>query len=125
MSSLTTVTHGEVITALRAYHFTYAHEVDLQEAIATVLDLEFPDVPVEREVRFESGRIDILIGRIGIEVKVAGRASSVLRQIERYAGEDAIDALVLVTNRAGHQRLPTTTLGGKPLAILGLAKAGL
>ena len=73
---------------------------------------------VAREVRLSGrDRLDLLTGRIGIEVKIAGQADAVLRQLTRYAQSDLIDELVLVTTRARHRALPDT-VGGKPLTVV-------
>lgn len=90
-----------IVAAIRRRRFRYSSEVELQEAIATVLAAD--GFPVEREVRLDRySRIDLLTGGVGVEIKVAGRESSVLRQLARYAEHDAIAALVLVTNRSRH-----------------------
>jgi hypothetical protein len=65
-------------------------------------------------------RIDFLAGPVGIEVKIAGSAADVTRQLRRYATHPEIGALVLVTTRARHRALPRQ-IGGKPLRVVFLS----
>ena len=51
-------------------------------------------------------RIDFLVGRVGLEVKVAGGRGAVVRQLERYAKHDCIESLVLVTTKSTLARVP-------------------
>jgi hypothetical protein len=77
---------------------------------------------VEREVAIGTGsRLDLLLGRIGIEVKVKGTPANVARQLQRYAGSDRVDALVLATTVHTHRAMPAT-LGGVPVHVAYLSK---
>ncbi|MGH2878927.1 MAG: hypothetical protein ACRDK4_04880 [Solirubrobacteraceae bacterium] len=110
-----------IVEALRAVRFNYGDEDRLQEGIAAALAAVGFDV--EREVRLSArDRIDLLVGRVGIEVKVAGSPGSVANQLLRYAKSDRIDGLVLVTSRVRH--LAPMVLG-KPIEVVQLAGAGL
>lgn len=112
-----------VVAAIAARRFTYSDEARLQEGIATALAAD--GLSVEREVRLDSRcRIDLAVGRVGIEVKVAGRAAEVRRQISRYLASDRLDALVLVTNRVRHLSVPDR-IHGKPVRVVTLIEAGL
>lgn len=105
---------AELAGLLRAQRWTYQREDGLQQAVEQFLAWWLP----EREVRLAPrDRIDLLVGRVGVECKVAGNAESVLRQLRRYAESDRIDALILVTSRAAHSRMPAT-VGGKPLHVV-------
>jgi hypothetical protein len=105
-----------VLRALRGYRYTYADEIALQAGLAEALAAE--SLNAEREVRLTPrDRIDLLVGRVGIEVKVAGTADGVLRQLSRYACSDRIGALVLVTTRATHLGMPMF-VGGKTLDVV-------
>lgn len=105
-----------VLRALRRYRYTYADETALQAGLAEALSLE--SLNAEREVRLSPrDRIDLLVGRVGIEVKVAGTVDGVLRQLNRYAGSDRVGALVLVTTRATHLGMPMY-VGGKSLDVV-------
>ncbi|MBF6618804.1 MAG: hypothetical protein ITG02_01055, partial [Patulibacter sp.] len=75
-------------------------------------------LPVHREVRLSvRDRIDHVVGRIGIECKVAGDPDSVRRQMERYADHDRIEALVLVTTRSRHAELQGYVLSARGRAV--------
>lgn len=106
----------DAITAiLRRSSLRYASEDELQEAIA--LALTAAGIDHEREVRLNArDRIDLLAGTVGIEVKVAGDARRVDRQLERYAASDRVDALILVTNRCRHR--PPPRIDGKPVTVV-------
>lgn len=113
---------SSIADALRRYHFRYANEHDLQEAVAEALRQN--GFTVEREARLDvRSRVDVLVGRIVVEVKVAGSAGAVRRQLERYAASPDVDGLVLVTNRARH--VYPASVGGKPLEVVSLLLAGL
>ena len=63
-------------------------------------------------------RIDFRVGRIGIEVKKGRPASSQLReQLRRYLESDALDAVILVTQRAASA---PETISGKPVRQVSL-----
>lgn len=108
----------------------YANEYDLQAAIARAL--EQGGHLATREVRLDSGnRLDILVyaaewagPRVAIEVKVDGSRLDVIRQLHRYASEVAVDAILLVTTRTRHNRLPEH-IHGKPVQLVTLLGAAL
>jgi hypothetical protein len=109
-----------IAEALAGYRFSYASEDDLQAAIADVLASK--GFPVEREVRLGAlSRLDLLVGRVAIEVKVAGRTP--VDQVRRYLMSERVDGLVLVTSRVGH-RLPEM-LDGKPIRVVQIAGMAL
>jgi hypothetical protein len=117
-------TLDQVLDVIRGHRFLYTNEDELQEGIAAALAQSEPALTVLREVRLsERDRIDILVdAAIGIEVKVAGSQTHPWDQLKRYAEHDAIEALVLVTNRV--YTLPDE-VGGKPLRLVSLTGAGL
>ena len=111
----------KVISTIQSHRFRYSEEEDLQEGIAAVLTAAGLDV--QREVHLdERDRIDLLVGSIGIEVKVAGSAEDAFRQLARYARHPEIEHLVLVTSQ--YQRL-VKEVAGKPLTTISLALAAL
>lgn len=72
-------------------------------------------------------RIDFILQErfdLGIEVKVDGSLSALLRQLQRYAQHDAIDGLLVVSTRAHHRDLPAT-LSDKPVVVASLLFGGL
>lgn len=111
----------QVLAVLRGHRFRYTNEDELQEGIAAAL--AHNGLKPLREVRLsDRDRIDVLVDPVGIEVKVAGSQSHPWDQLKRYAEHEAIEALVLVTNRP--YTLPPE-VGGKPLHVVSLAGLGL
>ncbi|MHB1782908.1 MAG: hypothetical protein ACYCTE_09495 [Acidimicrobiales bacterium] len=92
---------ASIVAALRRLRCRFADEDQLQAMLADGLtQLGFD---VKREVALaRGGRIDLLVDRIGIEVKIAGQTSSVARQLRRYASSDLVDELVLATTCPRH-----------------------
>lgn len=106
-----------VIAALESLNgVTPSHEADLAEKAGSALaraGIEFaPEVWLN-----DTDRIDILAGRVGVELKLTGPNSSVTRQLARYADSAAVDELVLVTTRFAHKTIPGT-LRGKRVTVL-------
>ena len=112
-----------VIRTIRGCRFRYADEDQLQEGLTAAL--RAAGFEPEREVILSPrDRIDLLVDRVGIETKVAGRRDALRRQLERYAESDRVDVLVVVTNRVRHLRLPIE-INGKLVIVVTLAAAGL
>lgn len=110
---------------LRSHRFTFPSEYVLQEGIARVL-LD-AGIPHEREHGLGRDRVDFFLdfqpeGGIALEVKIDGSLSSVTRQLHRYAQHPDVRAIVLVTTRAMHDRMPPE-MGGKPLLVIHLEGA--
>lgn len=71
----------------------------------------------EREVRLDkASRIDFMVGELGVEVKVGGGITAVIRQLHRYAEFARVAELVLVTTKSTLARVPTE-LNGKRVCI--------
>jgi hypothetical protein len=100
------VTAEEIVAALRSGRFTYTDEVALHADMSRVLDAHGLEHHREVNLGPGHGRIDFMVDRVGIEVKVAGAPANVLRQLSRYATSASVDALVLVTTVARHRVLP-------------------
>ncbi|MGH4017865.1 MAG: hypothetical protein ACRDT0_01200 [Pseudonocardiaceae bacterium] len=110
-----------VVAAIASHRFCYRAETQLQHGIAAALAAA--GLPVRREVALSrTDRVDILVETVAVEVKVAGSATTVLRQLQRYAAHDLVCELVLVTTRAAHRAL-VPVVGGKPLHLLGIGGA--
>lgn len=106
-------TPEEICAALRGVQFHFCDERELQDGIAQRLAAS--GIAFLREVILSPGdRIDFLVDRIGIEVKVDGSISQVLRQLWRYAQRPEISSLILVTSRAKHGPTPPA-MNGKPV----------
>ncbi|BAU32483.1 hypothetical protein [Microcella alkaliphila] len=124
-SAATGLAVAALVGALSTLRPTYTNEADLQRAIADHLTER--GYTVQREVELSGAdRIDIYLPvlRFGIEVKIKGNLSTVERQLTRYAASPAIDALILVTTRASHTRIPHT-INDIPVAVHPLLEAGL
>lgn len=109
------VTGAEVASLLRAYRFRWACEDDLQRAVHAVLVGQ--GLPAVREVRLSArDRIDVLVGTVGVEIKVAKPGSvapitKVVSQLQRYATSDQIRELVFVTTTYRHRAMPPVVHG--------------
>ncbi len=92
-------------------------EYDIHRAVALALDAA--GLACEHEYRLgPRRRVDFRVGRVGIEVKKGRPASSELTaQLRRYLESDALDAMIVVTQRV--TALPKT-IGGKPVCLISL-----
>jgi len=113
----------ELAGALVSFRFHYNNEKELQAGVfhaLTVLEIPFiPEHPLNPQDRVD---FYIPVEKIGIEVKTndsrgGAGLTSVTRQLWRYAKNDQIKALILITTRAKHRDLPTEILG-KPLLVV-------
>lgn len=114
-----------VATIVASRRLPFGDEIACQDVIASLLTTAA--IAFEREYRLgPRNRIDFYLpaSKVGIEVKVQGSPSDVLRQLERYALSDAIAALMLVTGRRTLSQLPTA-LHGKPLVSVATWRGGL
>lgn len=120
-------TVAEVADLVRRHRFRYSNELALQHGLFDALAPAFraAGYDVEREVRLdERCRIDLMVGRVGVEAKVNGTNAQVARQLARYLRSDLLDGIVLVTCRARHVGLHGD-FGGKPVCVVTLLKAAL
>lgn len=118
----TSASAQELAAVINHHRFLYQDEYQLQDGIEAALRGAGYE-PV-REVRLSAAdRVDIMVGSVAIEVKIAGRAPSVIRQLMRYAKHDEVSELILVTTKIRHNEVPPF-LDGKPVHIV-YALAGL
>lgn len=112
-----------VVDVIRAARFPFGDEDQLQAGIAAALGRA--GFALSREYRLTArDRIDLFVtGGVGVEVKIAGAAGNVQRQLRRYSEHPLIKELVLVTRCARHTA--AATLNGKPVTVINLAGAGL
>lgn len=111
-----TSSHHEIVELINSQSWRYQNENDLQHGIASLLTQN--GHTVKREVRLSAkDRIDLLVGTIGIEVKVKGQPEKVRQQLIRYAAHtDQLTHLILVTTMAAHAipenylSIPATTI---------------
>lgn len=116
----------ELLATLARARFLWSAEDELQRGLAAALEAAGHEV--EREVRLNPrDRIDLLVDRIGIEVKIAGARRDVQRQLRRYLTSDLLDELILVTAKAQHLTIPTACqlYAGKRLYVHHLGASGL
>lgn len=93
-----------------------------QRGLARIFEKE--GLPYEAEVILSAAdRIDFLLGRVGVEVKIGQPRRQILRQLERYAGSDRLDELLLVSSA------PFPSDGfrahGKPVFVVSLSTGWL
>lgn len=122
-----TPTMREVLEVLRPKRISLTDEKRTQEDIFNALIAAAAAnaagwSTVEREVRICGGIIDLLVDRVGIEVKIDGRPAEIRRQVEKYADEPSLEGLILVTRKPV---VMPATLKGKPVAVLDLGRAWL
>lgn len=115
---MTDATTTRILHALSAVRTpAQPEEYDIHAAIASALT----EAGLCYEHEYKLGprcRIDFRVGRVGIEVKKGRPASAALtRQLQRYLASDALDAVVVVTQRA--VRLPAA-IAGKPVTLVSL-----
>jgi hypothetical protein len=98
--------------------YSYTHEIELHRGIGQVL-ADAGEVTDREVILGPRDRIDFLLpDGVGIEVKVAGQAGDVLRQLVRYAASPRVAGLLLVTTRRRHVQGLPTAVAGKPLCPL-------
>lgn len=104
-----------ILSALSRARITAAHESDAQEQIAAAL--RGAGIECEREVRLgERDRVDILAGRIAIEVKTKPVSSPVLwRQVQRYATHDRVETVIVASTLYRNVAGLPEELAGKPI----------
>lgn len=107
----------QIAEAITAYRYTVVDEGELQEALERALIAS--GLQVDREVYLDSrNRIDFMVDGVGIEVKVAGKAASLVRQLHRYAKFESVKELVVVTTRSMHAHAIPESIDDKPVRTL-------
>lgn len=111
-----TATATEIVTLLRGARMRYRNERDVQNGLADLF--EFKGWEATREAQLSPGeRIDFLIDRIGVEVKIKGSTPHVIQQLDRYCDSGALNILVLVTSRAKHRSIAGYVRNGVPVVV--------
>lgn len=113
----------DLARVIRARRCDLSDEKRTQADIAEALVAE--GLSFRREARLAPGDvIDFLVQeRFGVEIKLRGaRKKDVYRQLQRYAGHDTIEGLLLVSNLS--MGLPAE-IEGKPVWFLSLGQAWL
>jgi hypothetical protein len=107
---VTEPTAADIVSALRGQRFSYATEAQMQDGVEEALRAAGLEIAREVDIGERSGhlstgcRIDLLVGRVGVELKRDGTALEVARQLRRYLATGSLDGLVLVTARVRHLR---------------------
>lgn len=95
-----------------------ATEKELQDDIAEAFLKN--DIQFTREYQVnEESRPDFYINGIGVEIKIKGSASQLLRQIHRYLTAEKIEGMVVVTTRSVLADIPAE-INGKPVRTIHL-----
>jgi hypothetical protein len=112
----------DVCRLMRLHRFRLGHEALLQEDVEALFRRE--GVPFLREhILGPADRVDFLVdGRIAVELKIRAPKRRILRQLERYAAHDCVEALVLASVSA--VGIPPQ-LVGKPVFVVPLGLTGL
>lgn len=100
----------------RDLHGVHIDEESLQDRIAQ--SLVNRGFKFAREYRLSPrDRIDFYLPEIltGIEVKVAGNASSLNRQVGRYAMSNKLERIIVVTTKRTHVSCLVKRVNGKPV----------
>jgi hypothetical protein len=114
---------GVIARALQGNDFHFNDEHELQNGIS--IALAEARINAQREALIGKGsesRVDFLIGRIALEVKVGGSLAEVMRQLDRYAHCDGIDAVMLVTSRLRHKVSLPMYVNNKPLQVMEIVR---
>ena len=107
---------SELLAVLKAYRYSVGSEDSFQRSLEQVLVRHGISFLREHELGPDYGRIDFYLPerKLGIELKVKGSPSQVLRQLHRYAQCPEIAALILLTARARFRHAPAN-INAKPL----------
>ncbi|ASX98761.1 Cas4 family exonuclease [Arthrobacter phage Colucci] len=97
---------------------TWTNEAELQASIDAAL--KTAGYSPTREVALSSGlgRVDLMVGKVGIEVKIAGSWQQLTRQVMRYTHAPEIGAVLVVTTKAAHARNVPVQANGKPILTI-------
>lgn len=106
---------------LRQYRYSFNSEKDLQDGIEKVLKLE--EFEFKREFKLNNtDRPDFMIDGIAIEIKTKGSLAALLRQVHRYAQDNAVSGILVMGSPGWLPRLPPE-INGKPLRHLRLIES--
>lgn len=115
---------ARIASLIQGIRINVTNEAMAQDGIHIALRHALPDI--RREVRLSpEDRVDLMAGSVAIEVKVKSRQSrrEILKQLERYAQHDEVEAIVLATAAAWPGNI--AELNGKPLVIASLTRGWL
>jgi len=119
MTTVATVDIDAVAASLRGKRFPLEDEKRTQAVAHEALRARFGAL-VEREAAAPGGRIDFRVADIGVEFKLKGQPSAIIRQVTRYLDSPALAGIVLVTAKA--VPLPPM-IKSKPCRVVNLGAA--
>lgn len=109
----------EIVALLNQHRFRGMTEEHFQDAIDAIL--AGSHVGYAREERLTPrDRIDFLVGETGIEVKINGSPSEIVRQLGRYAASERVTALILASSRIRLIQGIPATIHGVPVHAVAL-----
>lgn len=110
---------GSFVELLKTYRYSVGSEDSFQRSLEQVLLRHRIAFRREHQLGPEYGRIDFYLPdrKFGIELKVKGSPSQVLRQLHRYAQCPDIGALILMTARA-RLGLAPASINGRPVVAV-------
>ena len=113
----------ELSRLLGANRYSFQSEAELHECLADVLDAA--GVAYQREVRLsEAHRVDFMVGRLAVEVKLSGPLSALTRQVHGYLQHEEVDGVLVVAAKTRLAGLPGE-VSGKPVRTLVLVESML
>lgn len=110
-----------IVAALADKRFRYNSEVALHDGIAQAF--EDAGIAYRREVRIDGGRIDFLVGAVGIEVKIGGSSEALRRQVSAYTESPHIESILVLTTRPAHREVGGV-INDKPVRVRALTYVG-
>lgn len=118
MNQETTEALVRLAEMFRAYRIDAGSEERLQAGIADVLETEKILFVREMSARGYRDRLDFFLTKhkIGLEVKVDGAQTAVVRQLMKYAEWECVEGLFLFTTRSKHIGIPVV-LRHKPVQL--------
>lgn len=106
-----------LVATIRARSYDITSEAALQDGIARAL--EQAEIAFDREtVLSPRDRVDFLVGDTGVEVKIGGGQTALIRQLHRYAQSPQIGQLLVVSTDPSLFPLPATLGGVDVLTLL-------
>ena len=91
-------------------------------AAAVERELAAAGIEYRRESKLSTGRVDLRVGTVAIELKVGGTAADVVCQLSRYMQDSTVTAVVLVTTSAKHRASIPSRISSTPLHVVYLPR---
>ena len=106
---------SQILPLLSKHRFHFQSELELQYGVEQLL--KTARIKYSREHSLSShDRIDFLVGSLGIEIKVGGSMTELLRQVHRYLEYPEIQEMLIITSRIKHAGLPKE-INGKRVVV--------